>query len=624
MKKGRVSPEFPDLEVKPSMSDRFQFSAGNAQDLVQKNIQDTGSCRRILEHWRMILVIIIPITAMIVFSSFNLSEAIQLKMATDSAITQINSAQQVASLIQMLQRERGRSTTYLSINGNMSDARGLLQIAQQNTDKSFQNVPSGSKIFSVTNTECIKSDILSNIKEMRDKIWKFNLTVLEVLDFYTCVNNVLMNDILSDVEVPEGKHLYSKLVVLMALLRHMDLVGIQRARIAYLFTTCGFTDNEFRIYKYIEGKSKSYLDIVFDYDSSIKNTYKESGIDPDEYLHEVSQKVWSQSYYSECTNQKEDERFAISIEWFKNITQFIDFDFVVHYNSSRLLKENLSEIRSDAEFRFALFISLQVFVTLSSFTLLAWYISCVNRMTLRLAKYASNIKSKTKELAKEKRLTDKLLYRMLPMKIAMQLKSNGCAPAEEFSQASVYFSDVVGFTSLCSRCSPMQVIDLLNEMYSLFDDCIDKYDVYKVETIGDAYMVTSGIPVPNGHLHALHISNMSLDIRDSMDNFRSPIHDNDIIRIRIGIHSGPCVTGVVGRKMPRYCLFGDTVNTAARMESTGAGGRIQISSTTHEIISHCDYFQCTPRGWIEIKGKGKMMTYWLDSSNQKPVVTLIS
>jgi hypothetical protein len=403
---------------------------------------------------------------MLVFSSVNLSEAVQLKKEIDSAITKINSAQLVTSLIQMLQRERGRSTTYLNIYGNTSEAQNLLQIARQNTDNSFKDVPQESKVFSVKNIECIKTDILSDISEMRDRIWKFNVTVSSVLEFYTCVDNVLIDEILSGLDVPEGKHLYAKLVVLTALLHHLDLVGFQRAKMAYLFTTCGFTHSEFLVYKYIQGKAKSYQEIVFAYDSSTKNAYKESGLNLDEYLQEVGERVWSNNYFSVCMNQTEDERFAMSTEWFQNITQIIDLDFLVLRNTSKSLKESLSQIRKEAEFRFTLYISIQLFVTFSSFVLLAWYIPCVNKMTLRLAKYASNIKSKTKELEVEKRLTDKLLYRMLPMKIAMQLKSNGYAPAEEFSQASVYFSDVVGFTSLCSRCSPMQVIDLLNEMYS--------------------------------------------------------------------------------------------------------------------------------------------------------------
>ncbi|XP_061188586.1 guanylate cyclase beta-like [Saccostrea echinata] len=622
MKRGAVTPEYPDREIISPMSGKSLQVGGSYQDLLQKNLRDTGGCRRVVEHWRMILVIIIPIVAMIVFSTFNLSNAIQLMEDTDAATSQINSAQMFANLIQMLQRERGRSATFLTVNGNASEAQSLLQEAQQNTDAGIQNIAFGNRMFSINTTTYTKKDIISSIRETRNKIWNTEVTVLEVLEFYTNINNALMDEMLVGVQIPEGKHLYSKLFVLVALLRHIDLIGLQRARIAYLFTICGFTNHEFQMYRYTEGKAKSYLEIVVTYDSSIANTYTESDFNAERYLHEVSLKLWANNSY-DCQNQTEEERFAMSVEWFRNMTMIIDFSFLIHHNSSRLLKENLSDIRSEAQFRFVLFICLQVIVALASFTLLVWYISCVNKMTLRIARYASDIKSKTKELAEEKRLTEKLLYRMLPRKIAMQLKSKGFVPAEEFSQASVYFSDIVDFTSLCSRSSPLQVIDLLNEIYSLFDNCIDKYDVYKVETIGDAYMVTSGIPVSNGHAHALHICNMALDIRDSMTNFRSPVHSSEVIKIRIGIHSGPCVAGVVGKKMPRYCLFGDTVNTASRMESTSQGGRIQLSSTTCEIISRYDYFQYTARGFIKIKGKGEMMTYWLEASKQKPSVRMI-
>uniref|UniRef100_A0A8L8KC60 Guanylate cyclase domain-containing protein n=1 Tax=Heligmosomoides polygyrus TaxID=6339 RepID=A0A8L8KC60_HELPZ len=140
---------------------------------------------------------------------------------------------------------------------------------------------------------------------------------------------------------------------------------------------------------------------------------------------------------------------------------------------------------------------------------------------------------------------------------------------ESFDSVTVFFSDVVSFTQLSAKGSPLQVVSLLNSLYTIFDSIIDSHDVYKVETIGDGYLCASGLPRRNGNQHIKEICSMSLKFMKALVGFRVPHLPNEEINLRIGFHSGSVVAGVVGLTMPRYCLFGDAVNTASRMESNG-------------------------------------------------------
>ncbi|KAK7883206.1 hypothetical protein WMY93_029380 [Mugilogobius chulae] len=240
----------------------------------------------------------------------------------------------------------------------------------------------------------------------------------------------------------------------------------------------------------------------------------------------------------------------------------------------------------------------------------------IDSMLRMLEQYSSNledlIRERTEELEVEKQRTEKLLSEMLPPSVAEALKTGATVEPEYFDQVTIYFSDIVGFTTISSLSDPIEVVDLLNDLYSLFDAVLSSHDVYKVETIGDAYMVASGLPKKNGNKHAAEIANMSLNILSSVGTFRMR-HMPDIpVRIRIGIHSGPCVAGVVGLTMPRYCLFGDTVNTASRMESTGLPYRIHVNLTTVKILrSLNEGYKIEVRGKTELKGKGIEETYWL-------------
>uniref|UniRef100_A0A4W6DTB7 Guanylate cyclase n=1 Tax=Lates calcarifer TaxID=8187 RepID=A0A4W6DTB7_LATCA len=239
----------------------------------------------------------------------------------------------------------------------------------------------------------------------------------------------------------------------------------------------------------------------------------------------------------------------------------------------------------------------------------------LDNLLSRMEQYANNleelVEERTQAYHEEKRKAEALLYQILPHSVAEQLKRGETVQAEAFDSVTIYFSDIVGFTALSAESTPLQVVTLLNDLYTCFDAIIDNFDVYKVETIGDAYMVVSGLPVRNGKLHGREVARMSLALLDAVKSFRIRHRANQQLRLRIGIHSGPVCAGVVGLKMPRYCLFGDTVNTASRMESTGEALKIHVSEATRQVVQEFSCFQLQLRGEIEVKGKGRMRTHWL-------------
>ncbi|NWU88835.1 ANPRB protein, partial [Upupa epops] len=256
-------------------------------------------------------------------------------------------------------------------------------------------------------------------------------------------------------------------------------------------------------------------------------------------------------------------------------------------------------------------------------------VSPVDMMMTLMEKYSKHLEilvsERTQDLMHEKQKTDRLLYSMLPKQVADNLRQGKHAQAQSYLSATIFFSDIVGFTQLSSSSTPYQVIHLLNKLYTTFDEIIDSYDVYKVETIGDAYMVVSGLPKENGILHAGEIASMALDLVDVCKTFKIPHKPNTLLKVRAGIHSGTVVAGVVGTKMPRYCLFGDTVNTASRMESTSEALKIQCSSSAYQLLEQIGEYVLVCRGTLQVKGKGDMVTYWLEgkkaSATQKSVTS---
>ena len=213
-------------------------------------------------------------------------------------------------------------------------------------------------------------------------------------------------------------------------------------------------------------------------------------------------------------------------------------------------------------------------------------------------------------LSNEYERSESLLHNVLPPPIASRLKNKEDNIADGFPACSVLFADIVGFTVMSQQLAPERLVGMLNDIFSSFDKLANDHDLEKIKTIGDAYMVASGIPDQDGN-HAQKLANFALEMRQCMARYR---RDNGLdINIRIGIHSGPAVAGVIGRNKFIYDIWGDTVNTAARMESHGKSGEIHVSNLTKELLGSAYVFEDV--GEQEIKGKGIMRTWFLKSVN---------
>ena len=218
------------------------------------------------------------------------------------------------------------------------------------------------------------------------------------------------------------------------------------------------------------------------------------------------------------------------------------------------------------------------------------------------------------ELEKALRDNELLLLNILPSSIADRLKSGEGLIADRFDDMSVLFADIVGFTEMSKNMKPYELVEMLNNVFSLFDKIADKYNLEKIKTIGDAYMIAGGIGT-DGRGHAENIADMGLEMLDLIADYRDKTGTD--VQIRVGLHMGPAVAGVIGLKKFIYDVWGDTVNTASRMESHGVPSRIQVLESCTIKLAETHVFE--ERGEVDVKGIGLMTTYFLNGRKDSNV-----
>jgi adenylate cyclase len=225
------------------------------------------------------------------------------------------------------------------------------------------------------------------------------------------------------------------------------------------------------------------------------------------------------------------------------------------------------------------------------------------QLNVRLEDVLTDLDEKHQLLRFEQEKSERLLLNILPQTIADRLKEHPGVIAERYEAVTILFADIVSFTEYAAQVTPEALVSALNEVFSLLDRLAEKHGLEKIKTIGDAYMAVAGLPVPRPD-HAKAAADMALDILEEV-----PKAVGGALQIRVGLHTGPVVAGVIGERKFSYDLWGDTVNIASRMESQGAPGAIQVSSATYSLLQ--DGYLFEPRGSISVRGKGPMETFLL-------------
>ncbi|XP_055303839.1 uncharacterized protein LOC129569215 isoform X2 [Sitodiplosis mosellana] len=561
----------------------------------------------------MIILPFIPILALIVQTSLSLHSLIVYQADSTDTETQVTLATGLGKVVTQIQLERSEVAFFIFTNG--STLRSNLSSRFAVTNEALNNLPEfpdlNVPIFvddilnkqpmdGVQSNKLNRTEFLRQLEDFRSKIHSEESSMADVMRWYNTVNAALLDHLTNQIKETDNSGVWRHLVGFKNILRSIECYGIASVHGINYFGRGLLSSDKYVDYIRHDILGKDLLNTTINYVPSVKRVYKRvAGMPGYGSLRNSSGLI--------IKNQKRISSVEEAISYFDLMASYLDELRKIQNLVREKIGDDVNSNIINAKYRTYIGIAILAVVLVVSPVI----IFLVRNATNTIQIYACNLSEKAKELKREKRKSDMLLFQMLPPSVATQLKQTQKVPAEYYDEVTVYFSDIVGFTEIAAECTPLEVVNFLNSIYKVFDERIECYDVYKVETIGDSYMVASGLPVKNGNKHVSEIATMALDLLDAATYFRIPRRTTETLQIRCGAHTGPVVAGIVGTKMPRYCLFGDTVNTASRMESTGEALKIHITAEMNDELTNIGGFKTEHRGLIDVKGKGLMNTYWL-------------
>ncbi|XP_061187968.1 soluble guanylate cyclase gcy-31-like [Saccostrea echinata] len=558
---------------------------------------------------KMLGLTVLPILALWSYCVYQLTDLISTKTDNEKMRESLKFSIEIGRLIHHLQKERDLSILYLSALG--PETKLFLLKEYEITDKAIESIARWPGNLDRDNSEAFESKgkMMQHLVQHRQQLNRQSSDINKEMQFYTSIIDIIIYWGYKSIEESKFAVVWKSLVGFQKITSAKEDMGLERALGTMFFARGGFeTHLQFEEYNMkIFGFQTNYKTArLYSSDVDYIGSY---GI----FSYGKNVSIIMNTYRTHILNNGEEEQSVSKIDlrnarWFyDNATLYLDKLLDLQTTLGNICLGKVDKILEDSNKDLIISACVLVFVLIAC----SIVIISTENLTSSIQKYVVILVDKTKELNFEKKRTDSLLYQMVPKEVADKLKKKEGIEAEYFKSVTVLFSDIHEFSRLSISLQPLEIVQLLNALYGAIDFLLDNRDLYKVETINDSYMVASGLPHRNNNRHADEIADFSLAVQRMMKERTFSNSEKGTIQLRIGINTGPCMAGIVGSTLPRYCLFGDTVNTASRMKSHSRPNKINISHTTYVLLSKTGNYTMKKRGTINIKGKGEMKTYWL-------------